>query len=499
MLSEIPRINTSVAGWKVHVNAVAYVLKFALLPNVIGIGLAALMQTTRPLIDLDYVLVALTFLFVKKRYASVHLGVALALDLTMTVAPAYFLPGENSAGLLLQAISHFPASFLAVGLGLLAGVTLGAGFMIKKSVSRLWYRGSAVGALVALGTIVALVDTWNGSNSFWQGNRLNLGINVANSPLLGQGKVALGSLNQERSEPVGLRPNDTATGRALLGPLRSYLANPEKLDGDVVGAIGTLSDLKLRPATDRNLVLVLVESLGSLTADPMRTNLFNLLDSPDSYRTGGVLSFRGSTVAGEARLFHWVEGAGLDLSRYAPGLPSRFSEAGYTTIALHGFFSTMFNRSKAYPVVGFNKTFFLEDYLSGHEDYPLQGVMIRGVTDRDMVAQLKSTLESAVASKTPTFAYLLTLSSHLPVDSSYAKKLGYKNSISGAHSPREIVEHEVILTDLFQALGELIRSRAIGATDWIIVGDHTPPFSTEVRAMHYVAGKVPYSVIRAVR
>lgn len=495
----VKRIDTAVVGQNAHVNAVAYVLKFALLPNIIGIGLAALMQTTRPLIDLDYVLVVLTFLFFKKRYASVLLCVALALDLTMTVAPAYFLPGEQSAGLLWQAISHFPASVVAVGLGLLAGVTLGAGFIIRKSVSRRWYRGSAVGALVALGTIVALVDTWNGSNSFWQGNRLKLGINVANSPLLGLVKEARRSLNQEPIRPVGLKPNDTATGRALLGPLWSYLANPEKLDGDVVGGVSTLSDLKLRPATDRNLVLVMVESLGSLAADPMRTNLFNLLDSPDCFRTGGGLPSRGSTVAGEARNFLWSEGAGLDLSRLAAGLPSRFSEAGYATIALHGFFSTMFNRSRAYPVLGFKKTFFLEDYLKVHEDYRLQGVMIRGVTDRDMVAQLKSTLESAVASKTPTFAYLLTITSHLPVDSNYAKKLGYNNSISGAHSPREIVEHEVILTDLFRALGELIRSRTIGATDWIIVGDHPPPFSPEVRAIHYVAGQVPYCVIRSVR
>lgn len=493
------RINTSVSGWNVRVIAVTRALKFALLPNIIGIGLAAWLHSGRPLIDFDYLLVALALIFDKKRCASLLLGVALALDLTMTLAPAYFLPGEHSATLLWQAIFHFPASVVAVGLGLISGVTLGAWFMIVKSASRLWHRGSGVGALVALGTIVALFDIGNGSNSHWQRNRLHQPINVANSPLLGLVKEARRSLNQEPIRPVGLKPNDTATGRALLGPLRSYLANPEGLDGDVVGGIGTLSHLKLRPATNRNLVLVMVESLGSLTADPMRTNLFNQLDTPDSFRTGGVLPFRGSTVAGEARTFLWSQGAGLDLSRLVAGLPSKFSEAGYDTKAFHGYYSTMFNRSKAYPVVGFNKTFFLEDFHKGHEDYQLQGVFIRGVTDRDMVAQLKSTLESAVASKTPTFAYLLTLSSHLPVDSSYAKKLGYNNSISGVRSHQEIVEHEVILTDFFRALGELIRSRAIGATDWIIVGDHTPPFSPDVRAMYYVAGQVPYSVIRSVR
>ena len=137
-----------------------------------------------------------------------------------------------------------------------------------------------------------------------------------------------------------------------------------------------------------NAVMVIVEGLGYLT-DPAARREINspLYDAriTDKYRvTAGSVIYYGSTTSGEMRELCDTRQPYLEFSK-ANGtscLPARLRMRGYTTMAVHAFHHSMFERDEWYPVIGFEKEVFGEKLMN--MTHRLCGSAFRGVCDADL-------------------------------------------------------------------------------------------------------------------
>lgn len=88
------------------------------------------------------------------------------------------------------------------------------------------------------------------------------------------------------------------------------------------------------------------------------------------------------------------------------GLPWILKDNNYSTIALHGYEGSFWNRDNAYPYQGF-------DQFISQEDYDLKETIGLGLSDREF---FKQSIEHLKNLQTPYYAFLVTLTSHHPYD-----------------------------------------------------------------------------------
>ncbi|RCW49900.1 LTA synthase family protein [Halanaerobium sp. MA284_MarDTE_T2] len=99
----------------------------------------------------------------------------------------------------------------------------------------------------------------------------------------------------------------------------------------------------------------------------------------------------------------------IDMANFS-SLPKMLKNRGYSTLAFHGNVKTFFNRSEAYPDLGFDVFYSEEDFdknnsLQDGDDKTL------GINDYDFFDQSVDYLAEA---EKPFFAYFITLTSHTP-------------------------------------------------------------------------------------
>lgn len=253
------------------------------------------------------------------------------------------------------------------------------------------------------------------------------------------------------------------------------------------------------PADRRNLVIILVESLGR-PVSPAASALFAAdWDRPEwrgryDVRSGEVPYF-GPTTSGEMRELcaRWK----LDESvPFGPGecLPARLHAAGYETTAMHGFAGAMFDRKAWWSKAGFDHVEFGPD-LKRAGAHPCGGVF-PGACDVDVPAQIAARLKAA---QKPQLVYWLTLNSHLPVIEDAS--LGTVNCTYGGTA---LAEESPLLCPLFtvhhrlsEAITRMALDPALPPTDFLIVGDHMPPFFAREARMRFDPAHVPWILLRA--
>ncbi len=143
------------------------------------------------------------------------------------------------------------------------------------------------------------------------------------------------------------------------------------------------------------------------------------------------------------------------------------SQYGYRCIAMHPYFADGWNRPKTYANLGFDETYFLEDFPQ--EDY------LRGyVSDREMYREVIKTFEEN--KDEPLFLFGITMQNHGDYD--YAGD-NYTQSISLVGYDREYPDVEQYLSLLHEtdkATQQLISYFESVDEDVVIVffGDHQP-------------------------
>lgn len=253
-------------------------------------------------------------------------------------------------------------------------------------------------------------------------------------------------------------------------------------------------------APKRNFMLIVVESLGTPTANTeMKRLLFADYDIPaiaDRYvaSTGNTTYFNSTTAAEMRELCgRWGDYDEV-LDRTDSGcLPARLAKAGFETSAYHSFTGSFFERSTWYPNIGFKNRQFGEQMIErGAREC---GGVFPGACDRDVPALLAKDLK---ASKKPQFIYWLTVNSHLPVPEGMNLEVDDCARISEhlAQKFPMICRQFALWDQLDRAIIKEITASDFPPTDILIVGDHMPPYFDRHHRSQFAPDRVPWLLLK---
>lgn len=237
------------------------------------------------------------------------------------------------------------------------------------------------------------------------------------------------------------------------------------------------------------LLLIVVESWGSTNSPRVNETLLAPLISlsEGKYQSGEML-FHGFTIAGELRELCKLTPLHFDLRKTQVGfencLPNKLQDAGYTTGAMHGATSLMYDRRHWYPRVGFQETTFFEDRI-----WPRRCYSFPGACDLDMLP----VLEDFFSKPGKRFMYWLTLNTHAPYDLRDLR--GPAADCTALNLPEETETCRLIRlqADFFAGLAEQLRHESLRDVDVIIVGDHAPNMlNLKEREENFRSGSVPW-------
>ena len=253
-------------------------------------------------------------------------------------------------------------------------------------------------------------------------------------------------------------------------------------------------------AAPRNLLVVVVESLGQPVGNPeMQRLLFARYREPAVTArfelSSGTTTYYNSTTAGEVRELCGRWGDYYELLDHADDgcLPARLRKAGYETSAYHSFTGGFFDRETWYPHIGFDRRVFAED-LVGRGMRECGGVFA-GACDRDVPPLLAAQLKQG---KRPQFVYWLTLNSHLPVPPGLNLDVDHCERISAtlAEQYPMICRQFAIWSAIDAALVKEITAADFPPTDILIVGDHMPPYFDRHHRSQFAPDRVPWLMLR---
>ena len=249
-----------------------------------------------------------------------------------------------------------------------------------------------------------------------------------------------------------------------------------------------------------NLVIVVVESWGLATDSPLQQALVQPYLQPGvlaGYEVvQGTVPFYGSTIPGEARElcgssigFHLLNATANDLKGC---LPSRLATLGYHNIALHGMNGNMFRRSTWYKTIGFQETWFNDQFRQ--QRLPDCPGAFAGTCDANVAAWIGRRL--AKDDPHPYFIHWMTLNSHLPVLVPSTLASGAPCSPALSLSPNTaLCSWYQLVANVHQSVSELAMSGLGRPTVFVIVGDHTPPFVEPAVRDRFSRSVVPYVLL----
>lgn len=444
-------------------------LAYVVLPN-LAFWLAGHMFETLPraTVNLDYLLIAIFVPFLRRWQSVTLTAVALLLDIARCLGPLYYFSQKDaiSAVVFLRELS-FTQVFLSalvvivpsIALGWLLVSLGGSGAELKRN------RALVVCVLVVFGSL----GVWGGNSSLRFRDQA-MGMNLCTSAGLSMAKTVSNAIFR-KNDRVAPEVVDSATRRA--------------------GWFETIP-------VDRNLILVVLESGG----EPVNPKWKDLMESewknPELLRRyrieTGEVPFSGATVPGEFRELCGVASGVIErptdnVSIMKNCLPWRFQSAGMVPQYLHGFSAAMFNRAEWVGKLGFQKELFHPALRAlGLADC---GGPFRGTCDEDVAAFIGNEL---VADR--EHRYLIawtTLNSHLPVEADAKASEKLKCGTGGA-----VVEDDAscnliaLLMKANHAVATLALRPDLPATEFVIVGDHAPPFIFKERRERFSQERVPY-------
>jgi hypothetical protein len=301
--------------------------------------------------------------------------------------------------------------------------------------------GSICYFLIA-GLILVTLDSANGASDLWRRDKMIIPINIGGSP---QYTLAKGLTLSPEQRGVRKISDDQSISKNF--DIFKWAENHP----------------------DRSIFFVVVESLGVPNSKDALKWLDQNLQSEHYTSVAHHISFKGATTSGELRSLCALEGSytSINSSNGENCLPSQLSKIGWTTSGFHGFSGKMFDRHLWWPNIGFSKAIFVED--SKIENLPRCGNGFRGACDS---AIIKVAADSLVHDK--TFAYVLTLNTHLPVvarpvSTKLSEICGRDSIPSGACTHIESLGD--VLTQVIHQSSTLAKPPLV-----IVVGDHAPPF-----------------------
>jgi hypothetical protein len=432
--------------------------------------------------NIEYIMVGILGLFVGIWPTAALLVLVLLADVFHTSASFYFFSQQDLIAsarfvLALPLARTIPIAFALFGFAAFwTYVTL-------KVVPRMprTQRNALAVYFIFIPFLFLTVDVINGSNGL-----LRIRDSRASYKLASANVVSLA-----RATYLLMWGHDDTDFRAVPSASEHFVFVPEKRDGAAVSKEVTRTGVN-----GPNITLIVFESLG-LIKDPRDQQLLNsVFETPEIRSTYNVqyskVAFNGASVAGEFRELCGIW-AGI-LRQPAPEvlrskcLPSSLTSEGYDTTAFHGFNSYLFNRDVIYPQLGFSHIFFREQLLATGLVRDCKGAFV-GVCDSDIAAMIRRTLEDPNVVK-PKFVYWLTLDSHLPISRSRMVSSLCLSADDSFRDPDLCGWLNVVHSTLSE-IAALAADPTLPPTEFVVVGDHAPPFIFQTARAQFDSHYVP--------
>jgi phosphoglycerol transferase MdoB-like AlkP superfamily enzyme len=163
--------------------------------------------------------------------------------------------------------------------------------------------------------------------------------------------------------------------------------------------------------------------------------------------------------------------------------------AGLRTEYFHGFSPEIFHRSAWLPAIGFEERYFHPELRqSGLRDC---GGPFRGSCDEDVINHVGDYLAKDPEHK--HFTQILTLNSHLPVSpdeaSSAILRCGEADAMISDEAACNLMG---LVIRAERAVAKVAIRPDLPETEFLIVGDHAPPFMRRSRRDMFSQHEVPY-------
>lgn len=446
---------------------------------------------------LEYVAIGVIALFVPRFAAACLLLLVAFLDLLDGVCQTYFMvPSQCLANL--SAVRQFS------GLRLLAGTTISLLILLLAAASAFFpvetikkkYRWRTAACLIGFATLSLFVDSrtvfrrTGGIANYLHPKPAAQDAYTASSYHVLLSRVPTVRLARKQMihaknvESVRRLPQSTL-------PARSATAQ-------AIGSSGLMAEKNSQDLP--NLVVIVVESWGLNSESAVSNALMSSYAQPDlaaRYEVlQGAVPFFGSTVVGEARElcgnmmgFHILDASSQELQGC---LPDRLAALGYHSAAMHGMEGHMFNRSVWYKTIGFQETWFKDQFE--RDGLPSCVGVFTGTCDAAIAKWMGHRLEKRTAN--PDFLYWMTLDSHLPVRIPAPLASPASCSFTPALSQRaSLCSWYQLVSNLHRSVASLAMSNLGRPTVFAIVGDHAPPFNDPDIRANFSYDVVPYVLL----
>lgn len=451
-------------------------LAFVLLPNLPYHGWLGRFTPTRALINIDYLLLGIAAPFLSPMLVIIGFILLALLDAFVFISTLYhFTPRELMLSFTYARYSPIKLNDLPFLDVMTAAVTVIVAITLAQRVAAL-KRWSGSLLLALLLPMLVVVDIGNGTNTYGLFTHLPFYTRIQ--------RVAVNPVNS------GLLASDPA---AFL-PTR-HKPTMAKADSASRIALGLWRRLPVRGTDGTNIALVLVESWGQIDDRPALTRaivaplLTRKIAARYDVRLGSI-GFRGSTTSAELRELRGLRGSYRDLFNLPRFrcLPDTFHAMGYDVTGMHGFHGDMFDRTSWWPYLGIQRHVFMDD-LRRVGNVRTCGTAFPGVCDEDLIRAAADRLRSS-----HQFVYALTLNSHLPL----GEVRNVATSLWCGKLPVPLDDERCALAEqwhhVFTALARHAMRTDVRPTQFIIVGDHSPPL-LGVANRNFSARQVPYILL----
>jgi Sulfatase len=461
--------------WLTRYAADLLLLAFALLicPNVAtAFVFGPSTQFFRGWLNLEFSLIVAAYVLLRRWPLLILLGFEIIADLIEPVAHTfYFTPTDGVEAL--RFLSVLPPGRLLLyilGLGAYVAILLA---LICVATRRLKYPRLSAAIILTGCCLVAGCDLLSGRYVFTGMDKRSIQQRLGREPLISISRKAEQILLSKHSSPP--QQIDSSVGRLL------------KTYGSVIR--------DQRP----NVVVVLVESWGWLTADRARDRLAAPLKTAQTrsryvIETGAV-PFVGATVFGESREFcGQIFGEGIEntsLSELQKCRPAEFARMGYDTLGINGFYPRMYGRIHWYPRL-FQRWLFAPQ-LTDMGLHTCPGGLV-GTCDEDVAELIHRELLAHPAGR-PLLLHWTSLNSHLPVQGGDGAPKESECTAFAETRDDAVCTWYSLVKRALKAVDKVAVDPALSPTIFVLVGDHAPPFLGAKRRAEFSQTQVPYLIL----
>ena len=370
------------------------VMIYAVLPNLALYLIGREYAIARPQVNIDYLLLWIGSCYLSRRATILLYALLFGVDLVLSTESIY-----HYSTLELIAVSREIEDFdppVAYGLTgslililVMASIRAFRSIHVRRHVSRQRHLLAGTAAVVFL---------WFGNQQSMQDRANPIWESFANHSIVGSGVVEAGiagfELVSQSEEDLYVTP---AANTATAGMVHDFMTRQGPFDS-------------------YNVVVILVESQGLLNdAGDMRRVLKPLTDERIRARyivNTGAVQFIGATMFGELRTLCRIyvpNATPSNLPELNQCLPNQLARRGFETVSYHGYHRWMYTREHWYPVLGFQRSYFLEDLLPLAPPSAKCGLGFQTLCDLWLADQVEHDLLASRARR--KFLYWLTVNS----------------------------------------------------------------------------------------